>query len=228
MERLRELLEKLSWLHVALGVGLAVAFGYFTLDPSAVTEREMTLAQAKAEVGTTERKINEAKQFQEQYAEKRKQYVALVDELTKVQGALPKQFFLPDLLSDLLREAKQLEIEITAITPDASEEPGELYNSLGFNIDAKGTFLQFFLFLDRLANMKRFVSIHRFSLQKDGERPAVALAGADGPFGLSKLEGGRDVYPGITANFRVITYRYRTPPSPEAAASATAAKGGKP
>jgi Tfp pilus assembly protein PilO len=209
MSRLKELLEKLKWAHVALAIGLAGVFFYYTLDQSEIEIREQGIVQGRSEITNLERKIQEAKDFERQFEEKKKRYSELVKELQKIQGALPKQFFLPDLLSDLLREAKQLEVEIISIRPDPAETTSDLYNSLGFNIEARGTFLQFFILLDRMAAMKRLVNVQNFSLERDSARKTLTLGGEEGAFAGSKLTGGRTVYPGVRGTLRVITYRYR-------------------
>jgi len=209
MGRFKELLEKLKWPHVALAIGLAAAFFYYTLDQSEIEVREQGIVLARSEITNLQKKIGEAKDFERQFEEKKKRYSELVKELQKIQGALPKQFFLPDLLSDLLREAKQLEVEIISIRPDPAETTNDLYNSLGFNIEARGTFLQFFILLDRMAAMKRLVNVQNFSLEKDATRKTVTLGGEEGAFAGSKLTGGRTAYPGVRGTLRVITYRYR-------------------
>lgn len=209
VDKIKDILEKLKWVHVALIIAGGAAFFYFTLDQTEIEMREQSVAEIDNDIRMLERKIKEATEFEKQYAEKRKRFKELADELQKLQGALPKQFFLPDLLSDLLREAKQLEIEIVSIKPDEREEQKELYNSLGFSVEARGTFLQFFIFLDRLANMKRLVSVDDFQIDRDSERESVTLGGEEGVFAGTKLSGGRSSYPGIRAKLRVITYRYR-------------------
>ncbi len=226
MGRLKEFLEKLQWSHVILAIGGAAAFFYFTLDHTEIETRQQNIEITKNEIQTTSRKIEEAKQFELQFEEKKKRYADLVIELQKLQGALPKQFFLPDLLSELLREAKQLEIEIVSIRPDAKEAVGELYNSLGFNIEAKGTFLQFFVFLDRMANLKRLVSIEDFSIEKDGLK-FVSLGGVEGAFAATKLTGGKTSYPAVKSMLRIITYRYRGGFGGEAPPAAPPPQGGK-
>jgi len=209
MSRFKELLEKLKWVHVVLAIGLSGAFFYYTLDQSEIEMREQSIELAKAEITNNQRRIEEAKEFERQFEDKKKRYAELVRELQKIQGALPKQFFLPDLLSDLLREAKQLEVEIISIKPDLAETTGELYNSLGFNIEARGTFLQFFILLDRMAAMSRLVHVQSFSVEKDQTRKSVSLGGQEGAFADSKLSGGQATHPGIRGSLRVITYRYR-------------------
>lgn len=209
VDKIKELLEKLKWPHVIVGIVLGAAAFYFTLDQSELEMRESSVSEINNEIRTLEKKIQDAKEFEKQYEEKRKRFKLLSDELQKLQGALPRQFFLPDLLSDLLREAKQLEVEILSIKPDEKEVQRELYNELGFTIQARGTFLQFFIFLDRMANMKRLVSVERFAVDKDTERQLVTLGGEEGAFATSKLTGGRASYPGIKVSLRVITYRYK-------------------
>jgi Tfp pilus assembly protein PilO len=223
MGRFKELLEKLQWSHIILIVGGAAAFFYFTLDHSEIETRQQNIELTKTEIQNATRKIQEAKEFEKQFEEKKKRYADLVKELQKLQGALPKQFFLPDLLSELLREAKQLEIEIVSIRPDAKETVGDLYNSLGFNIEAKGTFLQFFIFLDRMAALKRLVSVQDFSVEKDGLK-FISLGGLEGAFAATKLTGGKNSYPAVKSNMRLITYRYRGGP---ADAAPQADSGGK-
>lgn len=209
LQRLKAALERLKWSHVILFVGAGTAYFYFSLDSTEIESREQGILTEEQSIASLERKIQEAKEFERQFEEKKKRYADLVKSLQSLKEALPRQFFLPDLLSDLLREAKQLEIEITLIRPDAREESRELYNSLGFSIEARGTFLQFFIFLDRMANMSRLINVESFRIDRDPGRVALTLGGEEGAFAGSKLTGGRGVYPGIVGQIRVLTYRYR-------------------
>ncbi len=209
LPKIKVLLENLKWPHVFILLGAGAAFFYFMQDNTELDQREQAVQSEKLNISGLEKKIQEAKEFERQFEEKKRRYSELVKSLQNLKEALPRQIFLPDLLSDLYREAKQLEIEITVIRPDAKEEQGELYNSLGINIEAKGAFLQFFIFLDRMAHMSRLINVENFSILRDAHRPAVTLGGEEGAFAGSKLTGGRGVYPGITGIVRVLTYRYR-------------------
>lgn len=209
IQRIKALLQQIKWVHVVFVVGAAAAAFYFMQDSSEIEQREQGILSEQQNVAGLERKIQEAKEFEHQFEEKKKRYTELVRQLQSLKEALPRQFFLPDLLSDLLREAKQLEVEVTRVQPDTKEEQGELYNSLGFVFEARGTFVQFFVFLDRLAHMQRLVHVENFSVVKDASRPYVMLGGQDGIFAGSKLTGGGSQYVGIQAVVRVLTYRYR-------------------
>jgi Tfp pilus assembly protein PilO len=227
VQKFKDLLTRMKWAHAIIAIGLGTAYFFFTQDNSDLESREESIHAEQATIASLEKKIKEAKEFERQFEEKKKRYADLVKSLQNLKEALPRQFFLPDLLSDLLREAKQLEMEITLIKPDAEEKQGELYNSLGFNIEAKGTFLQFFIFLDRMAHMQRLVHVENFNLSRDRAREAVTLGGEEGAFAATKLTGGRSVYPGISATLRVVTYRYRGSTGPATTAQDAEQAGGK-
>jgi Tfp pilus assembly protein PilO len=235
MDRFKSLLEKLKWSTVFVLIAAFAGYSYYSLDQGEIESREQRIEGEKSAITNLERQITEAKEFERQFAEKKKRYAELVKELQKLQGALPRQFYLPDLLSDIINEAKQLEIEIVKLQPDDRETTGELYNTLGFDIEAKGTFLQFFIFMDRIANMKRLVNVSKFTIDKDTERKNVTLGGTEGAFAEHRLAGGRIVYPGLSANIKLLTYRYRgtlpgdnaTSSAPSPASTNRAAPGGK-
>lgn len=209
LQRLKGLLEKLKWSYVIIFVGGGAAFFYFMQDTSELDSKEAAYQVEVQQISTLERKIQEAKEFERQFEEKKKRYADLVKSLQSLKEALPRQFSLPDLLSDIQREAKQLEIEITVIRPDATEVQGELYSSLGFNLEARGTFVQFFIFLDRLAHMSRLINVETFNITRDSRRSTVALGGEGGLFEATGLPGGLAAGPGIQGSIKVTTYRYR-------------------
>jgi Tfp pilus assembly protein PilO len=209
LHRLKAILEKLKWSHVIFLVGGGAAFFYFMQDNSEIESKEQGIQTEQQSITSLERKIQEAKEFEKQFEDKKRHYSELVKSLQNLKEALPRQFFLPDLLSDVLREAQQLEIEITMIRPDQREDQGELYNSLGFNVDAKGSFLQFFIFMDRLAHMSRLLNVENFTINRDQARPSITMGGDQGMFAGSHLTGGMQPQTGVSVSFRVITYRYK-------------------
>ncbi len=209
-QRILDFLKNLSWRNALIICALGAAYFYFTLDTSVVDDLQNNIQMLNAEATTLAKKVKEAKEFEVQFEDRKKKYVERVKELQAKQGALPKQFFLPDLLSDLLKEAKQLELEIISIQPDAKEETKNLYSSWGFNLEFRGTFVQNFIFLDRLAHMKRLADVKMFTFSRDTSRQSVTLGGEDGAFAETKMGGGQSAYPGIASTIRVLTYRYRT------------------
>ncbi|NUM88016.1 MAG: type 4a pilus biogenesis protein PilO [Bdellovibrionales bacterium] len=209
LQKLIPALQKLTWNTAAVIVVLYAVYCYFTLDTAQIENLTNGIAGQEKEIVKLKEKVQEAKNFEKEFEGRKKRYQEKVKQLQTLQGALPKQFYLPDLLSDLLREAKQLELEIVQIQPDAKEAAQDLYATLGFNIELRGTFVQMFIFLDRMAHMKRLVDVVSFGVSKDTSRATVTLGGEDGAFASSKMGGGKLAYPGIRSSLRVVTYRYK-------------------
>lgn len=208
MDKLKDLLSKLKWIHVIILIAASIGWAQYMIDQSEIESREQGIVDAQKNLSNIKAKVAEAEAFQKEFEAKKIKYNSMVKALQEMQGALPKEFFLPELLSELLREAKQIGIEITAITPDPGEERKPLYNSLGFTIETKGTFIQIFIFMDRLSHMTRLMNVQSINFVKDG-RPSVTLGGEFGSFAGSKFTGGRIGYPGVSSSIRVVTYRYR-------------------
>jgi Tfp pilus assembly protein PilO len=211
-EKFINFFQKISWQMTAGIDVLALAFHSLTYDTSTFEQHEESIRGTLETISQMEGKLDEAKRFEKEYDAKKAAYKQLVNELIAVQGALPKQFILPDIIDDLLREARQLEIDLVTITPDAKEDPKEFYSSLGFTIDARGTYLQFLIFMERITSMKRLLSVPTVNFSREGQ-DFMKYGGRQGVFLRTNLDGGTSIYPALKGTFKILTYRYR----PEAA-----------
>ena len=209
VEKLKVLSDKLQWLHVFLLVGAASAFFYFMFDRSELDAKRQSVVVAQNEINTLDRKVQEAREFEKQVDVKRKRLTTMTKDLVAMQSSLPRQFFLPDLINEILKETKQLEVEVLSITPDQKEEARDLYNSLGFNLEIKATFIQLFILMDRIAHVKKVMNLFSFTLSLDSGRKTVVLGGDEGAFAGSKLTGGALVHTGMVSTLRVISFRYK-------------------
>src|SRR4051794_39025189 len=97
--RFKSMLERLKWMHVLLIVGAGAAVFFFMQDNSEIDQKEQGIQSEQGNIAGLERKIQEAKEFERQFEEKKKRYADLVKQLQNLKEALPRQFFLPDLLS---------------------------------------------------------------------------------------------------------------------------------
>lgn len=227
MEQLKALIAKLTWQTLVVIVGLGGAFFYYTLDRSEVEQIKGEIDGATTQIEDLNRKIAEAKKFELEFEAKKKILADLNRQLAAMQGALPTAFQVPDLLQDLVREARNIEFEITSIQPDVKEEAQELFNTLGFNIEFRGIYHQAFIFLDRLSKLKRLVNVIGVSLNRDGARTEISLGGENGLFAEQDLGGGLQAFPAVQGKLRLLAYRYK--PEPVAApAAATPPPGGLP
>ena len=208
LEKIKGYLEKFNWTHVVLVIAASAGLYFFTLDQSELESKKTNTTQAETSIKELERKINETKEFEKQIDLKKRKYTEMVKNLQHLQGALPKKLLIPELLNDILAEAKTLELEVTGITADPKEEERQLYAAQGLNLEAKGTFIQILVFMDRLAHMKRLISIESFEISKAGGPAGMTLGGDQGAFAATGMGGGRQVYPGMQVMFKLVTYRY--------------------
>ena len=220
MDKLLAILSKLTWPIVVVAIAGGAAFFHFTLDRSALEQKVGEIESTQVEIASLQKRLAEAKKFEQEYEIKKKQIAELNRQLLALQGALPTTINVPELLQDLVKEAKNLEFEVTAISPEAKEESQELYSTLGVNIEFKGIFHQLLVYLDRLAALKRVVNVTNIILARDSNRPDVKLGGVDGLLAELDLGGGLQAFPGIEGKIKLVTYRYK-PEAPASQAPAT-------
>jgi Tfp pilus assembly protein PilO len=199
VDKAKSFLLALTWVHVAAVIALLSAYYYFTLDQSEIENRKSSIVELQSQIVQHKAKIEEAKKFELEFEQRKKGYATTVAKLQEMQGALPKQFFLPDLLNDIVGETKRVDLDVTSVSPDPKEEKKELYSTLGVNLEARGSFLQFLVFLDRLATMKRLVGVASIVLDRDGESTIM-------------VDGSRVPFPALRAKIRIVAYRYGSGP----------------
>jgi Tfp pilus assembly protein PilO len=211
VNRIKELLGKITWpLTIVIVVGY-VAFVYFTLDHAEVQTRTENINSVNEQIENHKAEMKRLEQFEKEFDDKKRKFNELVNELQRMQAALPRQFFIPDLVADLYSEADKVKLEIQRIDVAKDETVKPLYNELAFDIRFRATFLQSFVFLDRLANMKRLVNVGSITLKRPGgsNRGNVSLGGTVGAFAETGMAGGTSLYPAIEGEIRVVTYRYK-------------------
>lgn len=189
LDKVKDLILGLSWVRVVLLIVIAGALFFYTLDQTDLKSKEDAIVVAKAKTTELNNKIEAAKRFEIEFEQRKKKYAEAVKQLQEVQGALPKQFFLPDVLNDLLTEARNVDLDVLSVNPEQSEQRHDLYSTLGIKLEARGTYLQLFVFLDRLANMKRLVGVSKLAMNKEGE-------------------ASTSTHPTVRASIQILTYRY--------------------
>ena len=170
MDQLKEMMEKVTWPHIIVIVAAAAAYFYFFQDRSQVEMRENNLQGTQSEINKVKAKVEESRQFEKQFAAKKKKLAELEAKLATKRAELPKNFNVPAMLNDFLAEARQVGLEVSNVRPAPREEKKELYYELGIDISVKGSFLQLFIFLERLSKLQRLIGIGSVTVRPVGER----------------------------------------------------------
>lgn len=208
MENFRKIAEKFSWsIVLILGVGYGV-FAFWTQDLSEVEARQASFTEMDARQGTLNRKIEEATAFEKQLEQKRKDLQDLEQQLLAKKAELPKAFNIPELLNDIFREAEQVGLEIENVSPAAQEQRYELYASMSVDVRSKGTFIQLFIFLDRLSKLKRLIGVTNVALTAGSREERIPLKGTTaGILAGKRLSGGEKSYKLVRGTIQLMAYR---------------------
>lgn len=207
MEKLKEALGKIKWAHVLAFLVVYALYGAYSQDMSDIETEEAHVKQLRQQIENTKRKIAEAKEFEKQIEVKKAALAELDSQLRSKKAELPKNFNVPELLSDIFTEAQQVGLEVENVTPDQNETKAELYASMKIEVKTRGTFLQLFIFLDRLAKLKRLVGVNSVALNVAGPSDRITLKGTTVALSGKKLTGGDKTFRQVNGSISLLAYR---------------------
>ena len=162
---MKELVNKLiSSAHIfILLYGLWGAYTLYEEHTVAVEEIVNSGSGLDEEIAAAQKKIKEIQEF----AKKTDEYKVRVEEVAKniesVQKQLPAETNDTNILSFFQSEINSLNIKDANFTP-GKEEKSTYYISKEYSLKAKGTFLQFLIFFERIGNADRIYNIKNLKL----------------------------------------------------------------
>lgn len=122
----------------------------------------------EAEIAKAQQKVKEIEDF----VKKADEYKVRVEEVARnienVQKQLPADTNDSQILSFFQTEINSLNLRDANFTP-GSEDTSTYYISKDYSIQAKGTFLQFLIFFERIANADRIYNIKTLKLLNDND-----------------------------------------------------------
>lgn len=170
MEQLRPILENFKWIYA---IGLALVAGgisFYFQDSNEIELKKIQINSLKQRIAVHEIKIKDYVGAEKEFSVKKKELESTKRKLLLEKGGLQTRFDIPVLLNAILNEAKQIGLVVKLIVPEPREKKHELYSSLRIRFSAEGTFLQFFIFVDRLSRLREVVSMTDFSLQAERKK----------------------------------------------------------
>lgn len=159
-----KLIENVHVLLLVYGLyGTWVAYDEHVLQMDEMIARE---AGSQAEVVQLEKKVSEIQDF----AKKTEEYKARVEEVAKnietVQRQLPAETNDSTILSYFQQEIAALNLKDADFKP-GQEATSTYFISKDYTLKAKGTFLQFLIFFERIAGADRIYNIKNLRLVND-------------------------------------------------------------
>jgi Tfp pilus assembly protein PilO len=161
-----EMLDKLP-----LNFLVIAAVGYFgfqlyefELAPSgAVARHEASKVAKTREIQTLTKKKEEAEVFISRLEEKRKELLALNDQLNNLQATLSEGLEVPTLIRLLSTEAANAGIKVEK-TDLGTKKEKEFYIEQEFRLVTRGSFVQQVAFLNRISQLQRILRVEAFEL----------------------------------------------------------------
>jgi Tfp pilus assembly protein PilO len=168
MKIIELLIKNFHWLII-----LNTAYGYWTRLEEHNTAVAQVLEQKpplEDKIKSLNKKIEEAKIFKANLEVSKKRVQEVAAQIETVQRQLPNQINDTEILEFFSSEAKQLNIN-AGFNP-GMEETRDFYIAKKYNIDGKGTYLQFLIYFERIANSERLINVQsvKFSTLQEKQK----------------------------------------------------------
>jgi Tfp pilus assembly protein PilO len=162
---MKDLINKLiSNMHILLLLyGL---YGGWVLYDEHIIQLEAIVTQESSldsEIVSAQKKVKEILEFSKQTEEYKVRVEEVAKNIESVQKRLPAETNDTQILSFFQSEINSLNIKDANFTP-GKEESSTYYISKEYTLKARGTFLQFLIFLERLGNADRIYNIKKLKL----------------------------------------------------------------
>lgn len=176
---INKLISNLHWLILLYGLyGAWVMYDEHDVALADIVTRGSGLDE---EIEKAQKKVKEIQEFSRKTDEYRIRVEEVAKNIESVQKQLPAETNDTQILSFFQNEINSLNIKDANFTP-GKEEKSTYYISKEYTLKAKGTFLQFLIFLERIGKADRIYNIRELKLTSISE-------GQKGRFQLITGEG---------------------------------------
>jgi Tfp pilus assembly protein PilO len=171
-------LAQLHW--IILAYAAWGAWGLFGEHTKRVEEIRAQAPEIETAIGAARTRLKAIAEYRNNIQSSRRNVEEVFRSIEEVQQKLPTEVTDLEMLEFFSRESRQLNIPGLEATPMAEVTQG-FYHTKPYELRGQGTFLQFVIFLERLADAKRLFSVQSVTL---GSAPE----GSRGRFQLVSLK----------------------------------------
>ncbi|MBY0516186.1 MAG: type 4a pilus biogenesis protein PilO [Bacteriovoracaceae bacterium] len=165
---MKEMLSKfLAKLHVILFA--YAAYGFYEVYSEHETLLEEINAQIPAvqtDIATAQKKLSQIDEFRKNVDQTKLRVTEVFNSIEKVQKQLPAEINDIEILDFISKEGRGLNMPEIEPNP-LREQPMGFYISKPYQIRARGTFLQFVIFLERINSADRLFNVQNLTIRSD-------------------------------------------------------------
>lgn len=159
----------LGQLHLIIALyGLWSIYGIYDSHTTALAQIEEQFPAIQAEIDEAEKKLSQIEEFRKNLEASRVRVTEVFNSIGQVQKQLPPEINDIEILDFFSKEGKSLNIPEIESTPSPEQAMG-FYVSKPYKIIARGTFLQFVVFLERIDASERLFNVNTVLIKTDEE-----------------------------------------------------------
>lgn len=157
-----KLLKKLHFIILAYtGLMLFTMYEEHMTKLEEVENRKPTL---RKEINSLKEKLELARTFQDDLEQSKQRLVEVANDIEEIQRQLPATIEDSEVLDLFGKEADLIKIKDLTLKP-GSEKKKDFYFVKDYNFTAVGTFLQFLIYFERIANSSRLINVTKLKME---------------------------------------------------------------
>ena len=157
----------MPWLLIGFATAGTFAWDYyqFGADPNSELNMERgRIEEIRGDIKRKTEKLLEVEEFRKTVDQRKQQLFSLASRLNERKQAVSDKLDVADFMSLISTEAKRVGLDVVSLEPNAMVTK-ELYAEHPFKLVFRGVYVQFLVFLERVANLQKIVRIDRFEVK---------------------------------------------------------------
>lgn len=151
-------------------------FGYFSWDlyhfmnepDSELNLARIEIDRITAETIQIQKKLQETEDFVRSLDVIRNRIQTQTEQLDAAKSQMSDVFDVPGVVKAIVLEAKKIGLQVPVVMPRAIEV-GQYFDEQAIELELRGVFFQFYVFLERLADMQRLLTVDNADFRADGK-----------------------------------------------------------
>jgi len=176
-------LARIPWSLVAFAVAGWFAFDYYSFFNSPDSPLQMEkgrITELQSEIKMKTAKLQEVEQFRRTIDQRKQQLAEMSARLSEKKSAVSDKFDAAEFVNLVSTEARRVGLDVIRLEPQSAVSK-ELYAEHPFRLVFRGVYVQFLVFLERIASLQKIVRIDQFEvLPTKAAQPGKSLVELEG------------------------------------------------
>lgn len=176
-------LSRVPWSLIGFAILMLFGWQYYDFmnnETSELNQEKARVVGIREEISKKNQKLKDVETFKQTVVERRRKIDELRAELESKKLAVSESVDAAEFMGVLNAQARRVGLEVMRLEPGQSTSK-ELYAEHPFRLSFRGVYVQFLVFLERLAKLEKIVRVDRFDVKPSAKaqvsRSLVELEG---------------------------------------------------